>query len=273
MSMDLTKNDPIFLSTNYFSRYGDQAADLVVSTGSTLRERLYDMDPRSRWQSVGSNDAIIETITAGFWVPGLQSLQSVELIALLNHNAASIIVDRSADNGATAYTNVLTDAAVVAANTLIHIVVPVDINKIQIGLLTTQTANAEKALGGIVVAGDSFQPGPLFERKVEPPRLQFKGATMADGSPRSAPIFRSAASAHFWAAKCAFLLDDETARERFRRMALLLETFIFIPKPLSYPGEIYLCRIRPGSYNDDYIVPSESGGRAIQMIIEEIGGA
>ncbi len=273
--------NPAFLSKNYLNRQAELGSDLTVSSGDTTKHRLYDMDPRSRWQSQGSSDIIGEAIEFGLWIPGARTSHDVEYIFIQNHNIMGMLVEVSNTNGAP-WASVFTKANIDEKNTRI-ILSSTPMDRCRISLTTTQTANAEKAIGDIVIAGASFQPGPLFEYKPEPPKVQQKTAKMADGSLRGQLIGRSDASFHFWAAKCAWVMDPaayedydafEDAMEQFRGYGLRGETFLFLPEPGDRPDQVFLCRVRPGSYNENYMSLSKGGDlRGVQMIIEEIGGA
>lgn len=274
--------NPAFLTRNYLNRHANNAGDLTVSTGTATRHRLFDMDPLSRWQSAGSDDTIVETINFGLWVPGARSSHNVEYILVQNHNIKGLTVEYSNDNGTT-WATAFNSTTLAEDNTRI-ILVSTPMDRIRLTMTTAQTANAEKAIGDIIVCGASFQPGPLFEYKVELPRMIQKTAKMADGSLRGQLIGRSDASFHFWAAKCAFLMDPASygtaalfnaAMTDFREFGLQGLSFVFLPEPGDRPEEAYLCRVRPGTYNDSYIKPSEAHGgiRGVQMVIEEIGGA
>lgn len=273
---------PAFLSKNYLNRHADTAVDLVVSTGSTTQHRLYDMDPRSRWQSAGSNDATTETVEFGLWIPGARTSQDVHYIFLQNHNIMGLTVETSNTNGAS-WTTRLVKTDIAEKNTRL-VLVATAMDRVRLTMTTTQTANEEKKIGDIIIAGASFQPGPLFEYKREAPKVQQKLAKMADGSLRGQLIGRSDASFHFWAAKCAWLMDPnqydsnttdfEDAMEQFRGFGLRGETFLFLPEPGDKADEIYLCRVRPGTYIENYATFSKGGDLVgIQMVIEEIGGA
>jgi len=273
---------PAFLTRNYLNRHANNAGDLTVSTGSATRHRLFDMDPLSRWQSAGSSDATTETIEFGLWLPGARTSHDVEYILIQNHNIKGLTVEGSNTNGAS-WTTVFSSTTLDEKNTRI-VLVSTAMDRIRITMTTTQTANAEKAIGDIIICGASFQPGPMFEYKPEPFRVQQKTAKMADGSLRGQLIGRSDASFHFWAAKCAFIMDPENygttalfdaAMDDFREFGLQGKQFVFMPEPGDRQDQAYFCRVRPGTFNDSYIRPSQAHGGmlGVQMVVEEIGGA
>lgn len=272
---------PAFLTRNYLNRHAKNASDLTVSTGDTTKHRLFDMDPLSRWQSAGSSDAVVETVEFGLWIPGARASHDVEYILVQNHNVKDMQIEYSNNNGTT-WTTAFDQTTIADKNTRI-ILVSTAMDRLRFTLTTTQVANEEKKIGDIIVCGASFQPGPLFDYKPEAFKVQQKTAKMSDGSLRGQLIGRSDASFHFWAAKCAFLMDPasygtaalfDAAMEDFREFGLQGKQFVFMPEPGDRQDEAYLCRVRPGTYNDPYIGLSKGGDfRAVQMVIEEIGGA
>lgn len=273
---------PAFLTKNYLNRHANNASDLLVSSGDTTKHRLFDMDPRSRWQSQGSSDAVTETIEFGLWVPGASMSHDVHYIFVMNHNIGTLSIEHS-NTGAAPWTLAYSQSGLTEKNTRL-VLVETAMDRIKISMGATQVADAEKAVGDILVMGESFQPGPLFEYKREAPKIQQKTAKMADGSLRGQLIGRSDASFHFYAAKCAFIMDPENydstttafedAMEQMRAFGLRGEQFVFMPEPGDKPDEAYLCRVRPMSYNENYVTLSKSGDLlGVQMVIEEIGGA
>ncbi|MDD5302036.1 MAG: hypothetical protein PHS14_02920 [Elusimicrobia bacterium] len=273
---------PAFLTRNYLNRHAEKAGDLIVSSGSETQKRLFDMDPLSRWQSVGSSDLVTETIEFGLWMPGARASHDVSVVLFQNHNVKGLTLEHSDTNGAP-WTTGFASAALAEKNTR-AVLVTTAMDRIKVSMTTTQTANEEKKIGDIIVAGAAFQPGPFFEYKPEAPRVTQKTAKMADGSLRGQNIGRSAGSSHFWAAKCSWILDPadygtaelfDAALATFQDFGLQGRQFVFLPAPGDRPGEARLCRVRPGTYNDPYIKASEfaDGMLAVQMVIEEVGGA
>jgi hypothetical protein len=274
---------PAFLPKNYLNRHANNAGDLSVSSGDATKHRLFDMVPTSRWQSQGSSDLVTETAEFGLWTPGARASHDVYNVLVQNHNLEGLTIESSNTNGAP-WTQLFSKSDLAEKYTW----VPVQgqaADRMKFSMTTTQTADEEKKVGGIVVTGAAFQPKNFFDYKPEPPRVRHKSAVMHDGSLRSQAIWRADDGASFWAAKCVWLLDPEDYDpetddfqddlDTFREYGLKARQFIFIPAPGDRKGEVFLCRVRPGTFNDEYIRKSENpGGKvAVQMVIEEIGGA
>lgn len=265
---------PIFFSTNYFNRFADKQSDLVASTGNTLRHRLYDMDPKAQWTSAGSDDTTTETITAGLWLPGMQSARSIDYVAVLNHNIKEMKIEWSDDNGATYNgTPILDEAAITDSNTRVSLSSAVSPNKLKFTLEKTQTADEEKLIGLIIIALSTFQSEDrMVEFVPSPDRVGHKTAVMADKSIRRAWLFRSDASYHFNDFRIAFLVDDESDElARHQNLARGIDPFLFMPRPGNSKGKIHLVQVIPGTYQEPFAAKSTSGGRMVSYGVEEIG--
>ena len=273
MLLDLAaKSYPAFLSKNYFNRNADEHSDLLVTSGSSFRHRLFDMDPLSYWTSQGSSDAVTEEIQFGLWTPGAQTSRSIDYIALMNHNLDDFTIELSNDNGAS-WPTLYTFTSVIDQNTRQSVATPIDADRVRIRMTTTQTANQEKQIGDIIIAGADFQPDvglSLYKRK--PFIVKDKTALMHDNSVRRSYIYRSDASLHFFGATLGFsgiAFDD---LQQFRDL-LKNEPFLVMPEPGDIPSEIFLCGVEPDSYVENYIALSKSGAFAVSFDLREVGGA
>ena len=264
---------PIFLTKNYFDRHARENSDIIASTGQDFVHRLIDMDPKSYWVSQGSSDAITETITFGLWLPNGKTLREVDTILIQNHNIKGLTVETSADGGAT-YTTRFTSAAVTDANTRINQAALYDVDTVRITMTTTQTANAEKQIGDIIVAAGQLQASirpNVYRRKA--PRVGHKSAEMADRSIRRAYIFWSDASYHQFEATFGFTFIPAAERTTFRDLLLGFEPLIMLPEPGDEQADVILGQVVPESYIDDWMAPSHSGDYAISFDFQGVGGA
>ncbi len=263
---------PAFLYPNRFNRHADRAADLAVSTGTTLRHRLYDNDPRAQYTSAGANnDATAEVITSGLWLPGMQNAFDIDYWAILNHNLDTLTLELSEDGGAT-YDTEYNASGIAVANSRGVLSATKAVDKFRITGTVTQTADQEKLIGAVYLSGLRFQAANrMFTYRPEPPRVEHKTAQMADGSIRSAPVFRSDASFHFYAASVAFVVDTAAELANFRALLNDPDPFLFMPYPGDRADDIWLCRIRPGTYNDAPYLKSQPDVRLVEFVAEEVG--
>lgn len=272
MSLSLAAGaKPAFLSPNYFNRHADKGGDLSVSSGATLDHRLYDNDRLAQWTSSGSSDATLESIVSGIWRPGAQMSHDIDFWAVLNHNIKGLDVYLSNNNGSS-YTSVYSSAAVTTDYSRAVLGTTTAADKFKITALAAQTLNAEKLVGAVYLAKFRFQAltQPVVY-KPHPYRMRQKSAEMADGSIRSAPKFRSDASFKFWSADVAFYVDTDAELEDFQDLLNDHEPFLFMPRPYDRPNDIWLCRIRPGTFSDAPIHKSQPDIRLVEFVVEEIG--
>lgn len=266
---------PIFLGPNKFNRHADNESDLSVTSQSSLRHRLYDMDPNAYWESLASTDSVQEIIEAGLWDSGVQSLISIDFFAILGHNLKGFTVEFSADNGAT-WAHSYAYLAQTAGNTLRSLAASISVNRMRVKMDTVHTSwttNTEKHVGTIVVGLGTFQ-APVgmnpYKRRL---RVKDKTARMHDGSIRRNYVYRSDASIGFYEASLGFPGLTDAQLTNFRTVLLSASPFCFIPEPYDRPGEIFQCLAVPGTYNENYLSLSRSGGNVITVDVEETGGA
>lgn len=263
---------PIFLTENRFNRHAHEAGNIVVSSGDTIKSRLFDGDPESLWASVGSSDAVVESIASGLYAPGAQMSFDVQYVGVYGTNALHLVLDLS--NDGVTWTNALTEAALATDYARASLAAAVPADRFRLLLYTTQTANQEKQVGNIVIAGHKFQAQyrPVGYRR-EPPRVRHKTANLYNGAIRSSYVYRSAANYKHRAFEARFLADTEAELANFDDLAFGGEPFIFMLQPGDKPRELYQGRVRPGSYDDNYAVLSTSGGQVVSAVLEETGGA
>jgi hypothetical protein len=274
MALDLTlRGRPIFLTGNKLNRNAYNNGDLLVSSMTDLRHRLFDMDPASYWISSGSNDTIDETITFGLWVPGTVLSQQIGYFAIMNHNLKAFDVEFSNDGGSTWTAGVYNFTLVASANTRQVVAAPFFADRCRITMHTTQTANQEKQVGDIIVADELFQsPVMLQQYKKKNTIVKAKTAVMHDNSIRRAYVYRSDASPWLYSAAMNFIGLTSTEVQDFKDLHKQ-EPFIVIPEPAEVEADIFQAGIEPGTFTENYITRSRSGGYAVGFDVREVGGA
>lgn len=125
----------------------DENCAITVLSGDATKAYLYDQNQARQWVSVGSSDAIEESLEIIFknW-QGSEVSRTFDRIILLNHNLKSCAFDYW--DGAQWV--IITPAAlanVTVAYTYIELVTPISATRVRVRPATTQTANAEKAIG------------------------------------------------------------------------------------------------------------------------------
>jgi hypothetical protein len=262
---------PIFLSKNYIHKDLITLGQYSVTSMQALLKRIVDMDPYAYWQSSGSSDAVMETITMSTVEGNTITLHTdVGLIALLNINLKEFYIRISADYGVS-----WVGEYSVVDNTLENYILdisaaPKSVNYILIGAHTTIVPNQEKRIGTLVVAGLKKQmlnvpDFPIVRKDIE----NVKILQMANGSENVTRIKRSEASCSFFAATYKFsyvTYAELVAMRTFRRDN---PEFLFYPEPYEKPGEIFHCRF-DGPFVEQESAQYKGAGYNLQFSVKEI---
>ena len=141
---------PEIYSKNYINSDGVD----TFSTGASVGLRIHDWDQASKWASVGSNDARLETFDHEFFEEGSAINRTFDTVILLNHNLKNWRLqywDGSAWQDTTAAYSV--DAG---SNTFTTITEIVNRAKVRLHMEKTQVANQEKSVGELIVCNLDF---------------------------------------------------------------------------------------------------------------------
>ncbi len=276
MLLNLTSRPtPIILSRNYIGTPAARQNDFVVSAGDELKHRLYDMDPASLWQGEVEDDLIDETVVSGLWLPGLQSEEDVDFLAVLGTNLSSFNWDLSDDNGSTypganqqVITGLTNDYKITSLTNTIAA------NKIMLTAKATQDADEFKQIGALVVASALYQaPYDFSSFAPQPKRVKPRSAKMHNNSSRRNFIYRSDATFYFQDFSCAFSGLTVAQADALEAVLMVPDPFIFYPEPGDKPDKMYLGQVAPGTFHRRWLSRSRSGGEVIAFDFEEAGGA
>jgi len=140
---------PTIFTPDYFkSQVEDWEAvwsNLTVTSGSDKKSWLGDGDPDTKWESSGSDDSTTERIDIDFYDPYNTVDREFDTIIILNHNwklfeiysnSSNTVVGKFSESDS--YTTISVDSSVTSGD-------------LRIDILTTQTADAEKYAGEIIV--------------------------------------------------------------------------------------------------------------------------
>lgn len=269
---------PAFLSKNYVNRDAKAAGDLVVSTGDAVKHRLYGMDFTAQWTSASSNDSTNETITVGLYQGSLQTSRVIDFIALMNVNLKNFLLEYSNDNGAT-YTTVtgfnyqsgVADFA--GTDHIVALAASITANKLRLTMYKTQTANAEKLVGGFVAALATMQTTNEFT-KYEPMREETRrDVKMADGSMAYGVQYRADNSFEFYECKVGWRFVTTAELATFVTVKNTVEPVLFYPEPGDVVRGLYLGRLRPRTFKYPYSSTYKGAGFDVDFEFEEVGGA
>lgn len=266
---------PLFLSRNYINGDADDQGAITCSSGNSFRHRIYDMDRGSYWSSLGSDDATVESITAGLYQGSVQADRTIDFIALMGINLKRFKLEYSADDGANY--SVVPGADYSAAdfssdNLILSLSSPITANKIRLIMYSTQTANAEKQVSDMIAALLTIQTTDTFSDydPLETPNI--KDVKMADGTIDFGVVRRSDDSFVMFSAQVEWEFMSLADKESLRAIYKSGQPFLFMPEPGDSPDEIYLCRFKPGSFKTPYTIKYRGAGFSVKATIEEVGG-
>jgi len=265
---------PAFLSKNYINRDCYNASAVAVSSGDTIKRRLYDGDPTGPWNSVGSSDETTETITIGLYQGNLLATRSIDFIALLNINLKGFVLEYSANDGAsyTAFTGG-TQTVHASEDFIISLASPVSANKIRLTMTTTQTANAEKSIGQFVAALGTLQMAKGFT-SYEAEWIEAEMASeMANRTKQYAYIYSADNSFEMYAASAGFRFVPAAERTSLRDIKNTAAPFLFYPFPGDQVRTLSLGKFRQGSFKDPFSTEYIGAGYDISFEFEGVGGS
>lgn len=197
---------------------------ITLGSNTSLAENLFNPDRVIQYFTDGfGNDATTASITITF-----SATQTVGRIALLEHNLESF---RIFYNGATANTFAI-DGATTTANfvsntasdTYLKISSATGCSSVTIDMRTTISANAEKAIGYLVISSLQLDfPNPNaagYSPMLAPKQIIHQ---LSDGGTRIHVVREK------WEAKLKFQSVTETERNSFRTVYDTYDPFIFVP--------------------------------------------
>jgi len=126
-----------------------------ATTNDSAAKFMLDISKYTRWESIGSNDTIIETLTIN-----LKSSETLDRLILIEHNFKSFTVKY---NGGSDFTNVVgLDGALGGGisettfdkNTAYYEFDSVSVDSITIEITTTQTVDAEKFMTQFIATSE-----------------------------------------------------------------------------------------------------------------------
>ncbi|MCX5783364.1 MAG: hypothetical protein NTW04_02850 [Elusimicrobia bacterium] len=143
-------------SANFFN----EKSAMSASSGGPSKDNLYSQDTDEIWMSGGSDDSIVETITVTFKNScGADVLQSFDRIIIQNTNAKKISASYINDLGETVSLPEASIESNCESDLIIELSSLVSAWAFSLNLETTQTADAQKYLGGLKICAFALNLG------------------------------------------------------------------------------------------------------------------
>jgi len=265
------KAAPLFLTKNYLNGF----SVVTVSSGDGFKQRAFDMTRTSAWTSQGfsTSPTTPQTYNARLFEGSAQVLRKINFIAILNTNIKRFKLEFSATDGApfTIFDGLdFTASDFTGADKLVSLASDVDANRILLTVTEIQSGS-EVSVGDIVIGELLLQTAQGMTTYNKRYRDSVKTIQMADGSMDYTYILRSDTSHEFYSSSVAFRGVSQANRDLLRAIKTQQDPFIFVPEPGDVPGDMFLSRITPNSYDETYISMERSAGYGISFGVEEIG--
>lgn len=268
---------PAILSKNYINRDSFNNSGITVSSNDAIKDRIYDMTPASLWASAGSSEGAEASVTVTFYEGANIKARSVDFIMLLGNNFKTFIVEYQAvEAGAWATFNASADFLLsdnAETNFVLSVSSSISMVAIRVRCTNTIGAVAEKQLGVFVAALGTFQTANSMSKFVPKTIENIKSLRMLDGTYEEIAIYRDAVSFTMreWSVMWRFVSDSE--RNNWHTVRTSADPFLWYPEPGEQVEEIYLSRIKRGSFKEPYSTTFKTAGRDISHTIVEVGGA
>ena len=202
----------------------DYNSTITASTG-TASTVIYDRNLNTKWQSVGSNDGIIETITINF-----NSNKTMSRLILLNHNIKSLELWQGAVK--------VFEQGDIAQNHFYGSFDPFTAAEVVLKLKTTQVANQEKYVSEIILAEHYYtlenNPAAIEYRNGE----KAKGIELADGTQKFWKIEGSDRTGLTLTFKG--ITDVMCSQLEAIKKTKYMQPFLLYLLPDSHPQDLYL---------------------------------
>lgn len=254
-------SEPKIFTRNYV----DAESVFTLSHGGTS---LYarDRNPATRLVSVGANsDATTVDIEIAFFEGGVAQSRTIDTLALLNHNLKTWTLYRW--DGA-AYQSVTSQAADAQANRVVSFT-SFSATKIKISCSATQSANAEKAIGEIILCAMVLDIGSDLTGYDVRWRERSKEITLGDGSLHK--VFMKDASGRLGKYEATVRLDyiSKATRDLLKAIKDAGAPFLWQPESVNVPEDIYFVHWA-STWTDKYTAAHKGAGYEMTFQVKEV---
>ncbi len=238
---------------------------VTVSHSDAVKPALYDRDNASKWISDGANDDTTEVSIEVEFFEGLTAVdREIDRLLLINHNLKNwefFTWDGEDWVSQAAETDDDED-------TTLKTFTPVTTSKIRLVCDETQTADAEKFVGELIVAKETIALEDFDDISVRY-RERSREMILADGTLHR--IFTPWSANRTEKYECRFRLDNVigTPRETLKSLCEAKASFLFYPESDFRPDEIFLV-LWIGGYQEQYSSSIKGYGVSIPVEIKEI---
>jgi hypothetical protein len=239
---------------------------ITVSHGNGSKSNLYDRDKVSKWQTSGANnDATVVSIEVVFKEGSTAIDRAIDSLLLINHNLKNW--DFYYWNGSSYV--LLTGENTDSASTTFKSFSIVTTSKVKLEVDSTQTLNAEKFVGEMIVAalqvdiGEHLEPGYDVNN-----RERKKELLMGDGSIHTMTTRWSPNQTQKYEARVKFTYVLEALRTQFKAVCDARVPFLWYPESIYRPDDIFLVQWTT-PWRERYMNPVKGVGVEIDAEFKE----
>jgi hypothetical protein len=236
--------------------------------------RTYQLDPSQLMASSGvPSIGSPVVITSGIYVGSALTMRAADTFFLLNTNAQNFKIETCPDFGTGntwAVAVNYTSTPLAAADLVTPIASPVAYNGIRLTVTSTQDGNA-LFLAVFNSALLLYQASRGFQ-KFTPTMMQTsREVVLADKTTDTAYIYWSDGS--FTLQDMDFSFDLMSAADKAGIEAVINapDPFLVLVEPGYLPRELYLCKVKPGSYRPEYSMQFKGAGYKFPLGLKHMG--
>lgn len=254
--------EPKIYTRNYIT------ADNVytISHGSSTKANLYDYDKDTKFLTTGANsDATTVSLQVDFYEGSVAISRTIDTLMLLNHNLKTWTAyywDGSA------WQSWATESADAAANTIKSNTSRTTL-KIKIEVTATQTVDAEKYLGELVVCALLLNIGTELESYEPNWREKAKELVMGDGSIHTVTTRFTSNRTQKYGAKVSFRFLALATVNSLLSIKQANQPFLWYPESTQRVDDIYLVRWA-GPFKQKYATKYKTAGYVLEMDLREV---
>jgi hypothetical protein len=239
---------------------------ITVSHADAVKSYLYDRDKDSKWLSSGANnDATQISIEVVFKEGATAVNRAIDKLLLINHNLKTWNFDYWTGS---AWTTLASESADAAATTYKSFS-QVTTSKVRLLATATQTVNAEKYLGELIVA--AVQVTPARDPEILEPRYRERSVEfpMGDGSEHKQVTRWTPNRTQKYGARVVFRLVSEAERLLLKAVCEARAKFLWYPEKTQRPDEIFLVRWS-SPWSERYVNTYKGAGSEVSMDLKEV---
>ncbi len=249
----------------YTRNYVDSESVFTLSHGGTPLY-AYDRNAATRLVSTGANsDATTVDIEIAFYQGGVAQTRTIDTLALLNHNLKTWTLYRW--DGA-AYQSVTSQAADALANRVVSFT-SFSATKVKLSCSATQTTNAEKAVGEIVLCALTLDVGSDMTGYDVRWRERAREVTLGDGSLHKVFMKDDSGRLGKYEATVRFDYISKATRDLLKAIRDTGQPFLWQPESVSVPEDLFLVHWA-STWSDKYTATHKGAGYELAITVKEV---